>query len=107
VRRAVFAILLIAACSKKPDQELHEVASWSATLHLTAEKWLANSVPSSFARATIDAATKTFDKAQSVDRTQLDNLKAASGDFKQAIEKNDRRLRRGVKATLYPFFHGA
>ena len=97
MRRFIVAILLIAACGKKPDQELQEVASWSATLQLTAEKWLNNSVPSSFARATIDAGTKSFDQAEkdfaqkSPVRTQLDNLKAASGDFKQAIETNDRR----------------
>ena len=103
------AIALIAACSHKTaDEKLLDaadpVASWSATLQLASETWLANSVPSSFARATVDAARKEFDKtgkevAQSQARqqlrdaikVQLDNLQAAAGDFKQAIEKNDRR----------------
>ena len=110
MRRSVFlAIALIAACSHKTaDEKLLDatdpVASWSATLQLAAERWLGNSVPSSFARATVDAATKEFDKtgkevAQSqasqrlrdAIKVQLDNLHAAAGDFKQAIEKNDRR----------------
>lgn len=104
-----FAIAILAACGHKtPDEKLLDaadpVASWSATLQLAAERWLGNSVPSSFARATVDAATKAFDKtgkevAQSqasghlrnAVKVQLDNLQAAAGDFKQAIEKNDRR----------------
>jgi hypothetical protein len=109
-RHFVFlAVALIAACSHKtPDEKLLDAAdpaaSWSATLQLAAEKWLTNSVPSSFARATVEAATKEFDKtgkevAQSQAsqqlrdsiKVQLDNLQAAAGDFKQAIEKNDRR----------------
>lgn len=103
------AIALIAACSHKSEDEklldaADPAASWSATLQLAAEKWLGNSVPSSFARATIDAAGKAFDKtgkqvAQSQGsqklrdaiKVQLDNVQAAAGDFKQAIEKNDRR----------------
>ena len=87
MRRAILAILLIAACSQKATDA--EIASWSATLQLTAEQWRSNGVPSSFARATIDAATKAFDKADK-DMKGLDNLKAATADFKQAIEKNDR-----------------
>ena len=59
------AILLIVACGHKtPDQKLLEAAdpaaSWSATLQMTAETWLANSVPRSFVRATVDAPTKAF-----------------------------------------------
>ena len=86
MRRALVAILLIAACSKPtPDA----IASWSATLQLTAQEWLSNSVPSSFARATIEAASKEFDKADK-DLKGLDDLKAAADDFKKAIDRNDR-----------------
>jgi hypothetical protein len=102
------AILLIAACGHKtPDQKLLEAAdpaaSWSATLQMTAESWLGNSVPRSFVRATVAAAKKAFDQtgkdvAQSQGRQelrdaikrQLDIARAASGDFKQALQKNDR-----------------
>ena len=102
------AILLVAACSHKSEDEklldaADPAASWTGALQLAAEKWLANSVPSSFARATVDAADKAFDKtdkaiAQSQARQELrDSIKrqlevaqAAAGDFKQAIEKNDR-----------------
>jgi hypothetical protein len=104
------AILLIAACSHKTsDQKLLEAAepaaSWIATLQMTAEKWLGNSVPSLFVRATVDAANAAFDKtgkavAQSEARQelrdaikrQLEIAQAASRDFKQAVGKNDRRL---------------
>jgi len=104
----VCAILLIAACGHKtPDQQLHEAAdaaaSWSATLQMTAETWLANSVPRLFVLATVDAANKAFDQtgkdvAQSQGRQelraaikgQLDIAEAAAGDLKKAIENNDR-----------------
>jgi hypothetical protein len=103
------AIALVAACSHKSEDEklldaADPAASWSATLQLAAEKWLGNSVPSSFARATIDAADKALDKAgkavaqsegsrqlRDAIKVQLDNIQAAAGDFKQAVEKNDRR----------------
>jgi hypothetical protein len=109
-RFVCLAIALIAACSshKTADEKLLDAAdpaaSWSATLQLAAEKWLANSVPSSFARATVDAATRQFDKSgkevarsqarqqlRDAIKVQLDNVQAAAGDFKQAMEKNDRR----------------
>ena len=89
MRRALFAILLIAACSQKPEQQLQEAASWSATLQLTAEKWLDNSVPSSFVRSTVDAAMKSVEKT-STKSPAIDKLIAASGDFRHAIETNDR-----------------
>lgn len=109
-RRLWCAILLIAACSHKtPDQKLlaaaEPAASWIATLQMAAEKWLGNSVPSRFVRATVDAANAAFDKtgkeiAQSDARQelrqaikrQLEVAQAASGDFKQAVVKNDRRV---------------
>ena len=104
------AILLIVACSHKtPDQKLLEAAepaaSWIATLQMTAEKWLGNSVPSVFVRATVDAANAAFDKtgktvAQSEARRelreaikrQLEIAQAASADFMQGVGKIDRRL---------------
>ena len=103
------AILLIAACSHKtPDQKLLEAAepaaSWIATLQMTAEKWLGNSVPSRFVRATVDAANAAFEKSgkdvarsdarqelRDAIKRQLEVAQAASGDFKQAVGKNDRR----------------
>ena len=82
MRRVILAIVLIAACSHRtPDPQT--VASWAATLQMTAESWLNNSVPSSFARSTIDAAMKSFEND--------DKLKAAAQDFRQAIDRNDRR----------------
>ena len=85
------AIVLVAACSQKPDPKT--LASWSATLQLAAERWLTSSVPSSFVRATVKAARKEFDSAADDDqfRDVVKQLDAASGNLTQAIEKNDRR----------------
>jgi hypothetical protein len=109
-RHLCCAILLIAACSHKtPDQKLLEAAepaaSWTAALQMTAEKWLGNSVPSRFVRATVDAANAAFDKTESdaaqsdarqelrdAIKRQLEIAQAASGDFKQAVGNNDRRV---------------
>jgi len=108
-----FAIALLACSHKTADQQLIDAAdpaaSWMATLQLTGEKWLDNSVPSSFVRATIGAAQKAFDKtsgtiAQSQARKELrdeikrelETARAAAGDLQQAIEKNDRRTATGA-----------
>ena len=120
----VCAILLIAACGHKtPDQKLLEAAdpaaSWSATLQMTAETWLANSVPRSFVRATVDAANKAFDQTsrevahsharqefRAAIRGQLDVAEAAAGDLKKAIENNDRNAVAGC-ARRFAAVHSA
>src|SRR5437762_13266303 len=66
--RYFFAIALLAACSHKTAEEqllkdFEPVKSWAATVQFAGEKWTANSVPTAFVRATIDAAEKEFDKA--------------------------------------------
>jgi len=88
-RHLLLALLLIAACNPQP---VEQASSWVATLQLTGERWLGNSVPASFARATIDAAVQAL---QSADRSdiapQVAVARAAAGDMQNAIEKNDRR----------------
>ena len=118
------AILLIAACGHKtPDQKLLEAAdpaaSWSATLQMTAETWLANSVPRSFVRATVGAANKAFDQAgkdaaqsqarqelRDAIKRQLDLAQAASVDLEQALGKNDRVVVAGC-ARRFAAVHSA
>lgn len=65
---AIFvAVALLAACQhKSSEQELLDKASaagsWIATLQLAGEKWLANSVPTSFVKTTCTAADKDLDE---------------------------------------------
>jgi hypothetical protein len=105
----LFFCVAIAACGHKtPEQKLLDTIdpadSWIATLQLTGEKWLANSVPTRFVRSTVDAAKKDFEKVgKALDqsdaprpmiltvRHQLEVATAAAGDVSQAVQKNDRR----------------
>lgn len=77
--RGVALILLfcVAACGQKsPEEQLvksvDKAAAWIPSLQMVAEKWIANSVPRSFARSAAEAAKKEFDKAQK----QVDQSKA-------------------------------
>jgi len=70
VARGCGAILVFAALAcqhKTPDQELLDkadpVGSWIATLQMAGEKWLANSVPTSFVKTTCEAADEDLDQA--------------------------------------------
>lgn len=77
--RGVALTLLIcaAACGpKSPEEQLvksvDKAAAWIPSLQMVAEKWIANSVPRSFAKSAAEAAKKEFDKAQK----QVDQSKA-------------------------------
>jgi hypothetical protein len=67
--RAIFvAAALLAACRHpSPEQELRDKAdpagSWISTLQMTGEKWIANSVPTSFVKTTCQAAADDLDQA--------------------------------------------
>ena len=58
---------LLACQHQTPDQELLDKAdaagSWIATLQMAGEKWLANSVPTSFVKTTCEAADEDLDQA--------------------------------------------
>ena len=101
--------MLVAACGHKtPEQKLLDTIdpadSWIATLQLTGEKWLTNSVPTKFVRTTVDSAKKDLEKVgKTLDqsdaprpmietaRHQLEVATAAAGDISQAVQDNDRR----------------
>ena len=85
---AALLLVLAAACSQpKAD----EASSWIATLQFTGEQWLANSVPTSFARATIDSADKTLARVSDPKvAREVSNARAAAQSMRQAIDRNDR-----------------
>src|SRR5436309_5678 len=107
-RCVILVLLLLAACSHKtPEQKLLDdvdpAASWVATLQLAGEKWLADSVPTSFVRGCVGGAEKEFDKTSKAIgksparpalrdkiRRQIEIARAAAGHLKEAVEKNDR-----------------
>ncbi len=109
MRRWIALAAFAAACAHKtPDQQLvHSVEpaiSWVATLQFAGERWLANSVPSSFVRASAGAAEKDLEKAAgTIDqsqarkelrdalRDQLAESHDAAEQLKSAIDRNDRR----------------
>jgi hypothetical protein len=107
--RAIFvAAALLAGCRHpSPEQELLDKAdpagSWIATLQMTGEKWIANSVPTSFVKTTWQAAKEDLqqtarDAARSKARPEVrDPLRqliaetlAAGFSLRQATEANDR-----------------
>ncbi|MFY9821222.1 MAG: hypothetical protein WAM82_07560 [Thermoanaerobaculia bacterium] len=63
----VAAALLVACGRQSPEQELLDqaapVGSWISTLQMAGEKWIANSVPTSFVKTTCEAADEDLDNA--------------------------------------------
>jgi hypothetical protein len=107
--RAIFAAAaLLAACRHQtPEQELVDKAdpagSWISTLQMTGEKWVANSVPTSFVKTTWQAAREDLEqtaqdaarsKARPEVRDPLRRLvaetRAAGFGLLHATEANDR-----------------
>jgi hypothetical protein len=104
----VCAIVVLACSHKTPEEMLirsvEPAISWVATLQFAGEKWLGNSVPTSFVRNSVREAEKDFDKATAcIDRSpaakhlrdelrrQINASQEAAERLKSAIEKNDRR----------------
>jgi len=104
----LIAAALLAACQRpSPEQELLDKAdpagSWIATLQMTGEKWLANSVPLSFVKTTCKAADEDLgqtaqetpkSKARPEVRDPLRELisqtRAAGQSLRRAAVANDR-----------------
>ena len=100
----VAVTLALAACGgEKPDDA---ATSWSATLQLTAEKWVQNSVPSRFVESTCDSAQKALEKAAKKAHDgdpalkQIEKAIAAAGKLKDAAEHGDREAARQVADEL-------
>ena len=95
--------LLLASCGgEKPDDA---ATSWTATLQMTAEKWVANSVPERFVRATCDSAQKALQQAskQASDagtRKKLDKALAAAAKLSDAAERGDRKAAQQIAQEL-------
>jgi hypothetical protein len=104
----ICAIFLTACQQKSPEEKLIKdvgpAVSWAASLQYTTEKWLANSAPKAFVRASAEAGEKAFEKAQksvaeskadsklrSAIATQLDVSRDAANDLQDALKRGDRR----------------
>jgi hypothetical protein len=108
-RVTVICVVLLAACQQKsPEEKLVKdvgpAISWAASLQFAAEKWLANSAPNAFVRASAEAGEKAFEKAKksvaeskadsklrSVIGAQIDAANDAAGDLRDAVKRGDRR----------------
>jgi hypothetical protein len=97
----------IACASQSPEQKLADDArpaiSWVATLGMTGERWIANSVPKSFVQSTVAEARK--DLGQTVDdaakskaradariplQRMLHEARAAGSGLEKAADAGDR-----------------
>ena len=104
---AMAASLLLACSSQSPEEKLVDTArpaaSWIATLRMAGEEWIANSVPKSFVKSTIDEARKDLAKAadeaekspaRSAVKLPLQRLmheaRAAGSGLEKAVEAGDR-----------------
>ena len=75
---------------KEPEQE-HEkktIASWNASLALTASSWARGEVPSHFARHAVEAATEELGK-EALGHAAAPTI-ALAHDFQEAVERDDR-----------------
>ena len=103
----VFAAVLAACQHKSPEQELLDkadaVGSWIATLQMAGEKWLANSVPTSFVKSTCKEAGRDLDQAAGEAaksqarpevrdplRQLISQAQAAGASLRRAAAANDR-----------------
>jgi hypothetical protein len=82
-------ILLIGCGGEKPDEAAR---SWSATLRMTADKWVDNSVPSRFVIATCDSAQKALPTNS--------EIVAAAAKLRDAAQRGDRAAARRVIEEL-------
>ena len=89
---ALAALLLISCGGEKPDKA---AKSWSATLRMTAEKWVDNSVPARFVRSTCDSAEKALKK-----NPDAAKVLAAAAKLRDAAERGDRNAAREVAEEL-------
>ncbi|HEV7505173.1 MAG TPA: hypothetical protein VGS07_09695 [Thermoanaerobaculia bacterium] len=106
---AIFvAAALLASCQHQtPEQELLDKAdpagSWISTLQMAGEKWLANSIPTSFVKTTCqaadddlrDAAEQAANSKARPDmrdplRRMISQAQVAGKSLRQAVTANDR-----------------
>jgi ABC-type glycerol-3-phosphate transport system substrate-binding protein len=97
------AVFLAACGGETPDSTAE---SWKATLQLTGEKWLANSVPAHFVHSTCASAQKALAKAakkvgeRDPIRRRLEALTAAASKLERAVAAGDRRMAAEVVEEL-------
>jgi hypothetical protein len=89
---ALVALLLAACGGGKPDEA---AKSWRATLQMTAEKWVDNSVPARFVRATCDSAQKALKE-----NPEAAPVLAAATKLRDAAERGDRNAARRIAEEL-------
>jgi len=108
----------LVGCHRQPPavrlaEQAEPVGSWLATLQMTAEAWTANSVPTHFARDTVEAAKKEIEKAAGAARSSaapravrdpLRSLLAESQrttqELRAALERGDRRAAPALAARF-------
>jgi 3-hydroxyisobutyrate dehydrogenase-like beta-hydroxyacid dehydrogenase len=76
---ALATSLALACTRQSPEEKLLDTAkpavSWLATLRMTGERWIANSVPKSFVKSTVSEARKDLGKV--ADETEKSKAPAA------------------------------
>jgi hypothetical protein len=101
---ALTAVTLPACQKKSPEEDLlkkvEPVGSWLASLEMTGRKWLANSVPTSFAKNSLSAAGKAFDKAaeETAKSEAGPEVRARLGQLVSEARAAGAGLRRGIEA---------
>lgn len=111
MRSLKFSVLLllstVTACSSQPSadklaKELQTVTSWAATAHMVGDSWLRGTVPTVYAKQTLQTAQEELQKETSAlakaapvgDRTQvlaqLERLKYTLRQMAATVEQKDR-----------------
>jgi len=89
----IAVVLVLAACGGEKPQDA--AASWRATLKLTAEKWIDNSVPTRFVESTCHSAQKALEKNPDAQKVIV-----AAAKLRDAAERGDRQAAREVAEEL-------
>jgi hypothetical protein len=118
VRRilAVFAATMLIACasdSKKLTQHVDKSASWLATVDVTTDAWIHNSVPARFAERTLEEAhahlAKAVQSVKGLDVNAADRARTlaalqlateSASEMADAVRRRDRRSAAVRRAML-------
>lgn len=81
--RLLCVVLSIALCAcQNSADEKQTAASWAATLAFAGQQWVANSVPDSFIRTSVDAAKKELHEPKA---------QRLAAELRDAVEAHDKR----------------
>ena len=94
------SFLAIASGGPDADEDRERVVSWVATARMVAEAWNASSVPTAYARNTLETAAREIRRAGAHDATLAGEAAAGTDALAAAIARADVGSVRAAAARL-------